>query len=61
MNEPVTSDLTFYAKWKANTSTVQFNANGGTGEMTAQTFADFATREEARREVYRLNGWKMGK
>ena len=21
--------------------------------------AEFATREEARREVYRLNGWKM--
>lgn len=23
--------------------------------------AEFATREEARREVYRLNGWKMKK
>lgn len=30
------------------------------GEFTCGTkVADFATREEARREVYRLNGWKM--
>lgn len=31
------------------------------GEFTLGTkVAEFATREEARREVYRLNGWKMG-
>lgn len=30
------------------------------GEFTCGTkVAEFATREEARREVYRLNGWKM--
>jgi uncharacterized repeat protein (TIGR02543 family) len=34
-----TSDatLTLYAKWTANTYTVSFNANGGSGSMTSQT------------------------
>ena len=61
MNEPVTSDLTFYAKWKANTSTVQFNANGGTGEMTAQTFTydvkQALTANGFTRTGYEFDGW----
>ena len=30
--------MTLYAKWTANNYTVNFDANGGTGSMTAQTF-----------------------
>ena len=30
--------LTLYAQWKANTYTVAFNANGGTGTMSNQSF-----------------------
>ena len=33
-----TSDQTWYAQWQPNTLTVQFNANGGTGSMSAETF-----------------------
>lgn len=33
-----TADLTLYAQWARNTAIVTFNANGGTGEMTPQTF-----------------------
>ncbi|MBR3947050.1 MAG: InlB B-repeat-containing protein [Bacteroidales bacterium] len=33
-----TADMTLYAQWSANTVTVTFNANGGTGEMAPQTF-----------------------
>ena len=31
-------EMTLYAKWTANNYTVSFDANGGTGSMTAQTF-----------------------
>ena len=34
----LTSATTLYAKWTANTYTVTFNANGGSGSMTAQTY-----------------------
>ena len=33
-----TAGLTLYAQWKANTYTVAFNANGGTGSMSNQSF-----------------------
>ena len=33
-----TADMTLYAQWERNTAIVTFNANGGTGEMTPQTF-----------------------
>ena len=33
-----TEDVTLYAKWNANTYTVKFDANGGTGTMESQTF-----------------------
>ncbi len=32
-----TGAVTLYAKWKANTYSVKYNANGGTGEMKTQT------------------------
>ncbi len=34
----VTQDLTLYAQWKRGIYTVTFDANGGTGFMSAQTF-----------------------
>ena len=33
-----TAGLTLYAQWTANTYSVEFNANGGTGTMTDQSF-----------------------
>lgn len=33
-----TSNITLYAQWTANTYTVQFDANGGTGTMDNQSF-----------------------
>ena len=33
-----TAGLTLYAQWKANTYTIEFNANGGTGTMEHQSF-----------------------
>ena len=33
----ITANTTLYAKWTINTCTVSFNANGGTGTMSAQT------------------------
>lgn len=35
---PVRQNLTLYADWKANTYTVRFDANGGTGTMKSQQF-----------------------
>ena len=34
----ISSDVELTAKWNANTYTVKFDANGGSGEMTDQTF-----------------------
>ena len=60
-NDKVTADTTLYAKWTANTSTVQFNANGGTGEMTAQTFTydvkQALTENGFTRTGYTFAGW----
>lgn len=36
--QTITEDTTIYAKWTPKTYTVTFNANGGSGEMAAQTF-----------------------
>ena len=60
-NDKVTADTTLYAKWTANTSTVQFNANGGTGEMAAQTFTydvkQALTANGFTRTGYEFAGW----
>ena len=37
----ITTDLTLYAKWTANTYTVSFNANGGSGGQTANVTATY--------------------
>ena len=34
----IADDTTYTAAWTANTYTVQYLPNGGTGEMAAQTF-----------------------
>ena len=53
--------VNLYAHWKANTYTVTYNANGGTGTMqnsTATYDQDFITRKNAfKKEGYTFNGW----
>ena len=36
-NTPITNSMTLYAKWTENKYTLTFDANGGTGSMTAKT------------------------
>ena len=36
-NTPITDSMTLYAKWTENKYTLTFDANGGTGSMTAKT------------------------
>jgi len=59
--KPVTSNLTLTATWVANTYTVQFDANQGTGSMTPQTFVydDLSTLKgnTFTREDYLFAGW----
>ena len=55
------ADVTLYAKWTANTYKVQFNANGGTGSMSNQTFtydvAQNLTKNTFNRSGYTFAGW----
>lgn len=57
----VTGDLTLTAKWNANTYTVKFNANGGSGTMTDQTFTydvpQALTANTFTRDGYTFAGW----
>ena len=57
----ITSSITLYAVWKANTYTVVFNANGGTGTMANQTFtydvAQALTANAFTRASYTFLGW----
>ena len=52
---------TLYAKWTANTYDVVFNANGGSGTMTAQTFtydvAQDLKQNTFTRTGYTFSGW----
>jgi|GEM_PF-1972422 len=52
---------TLYAQWKANTYTVTFDANGGTGTMKDQSFtydkAQNLSTNEFTREGYTFLGW----
>ena len=56
--------ITLYAQWEINTYKVTFNANGGTGSMSTQTFTH--GQEQAlnantfTRAHYTFNGWKDG-
>ena len=59
-----TGNVTLYAQWTQNaaaTYTVTFNANGGTGTMTAQTFtagtAQNLTANAFTRTGYTFSGW----
>ena len=56
-----TGELTFYAKWTANTYTVTFDANGGTinnGDVTEYTYGVGATLPtDVTREGYAFDGW----
>ena len=38
LTDKVNDEVTLYAKWAANTYTVKFNANGGSGEMADMSF-----------------------
>ena len=53
--------VTLYAKWEANTYSIDFNTNGGAGTMASQTFVyDTAQALEANRftkEGYTFKGW----
>ena len=58
-----TGAKSFYAKWLANTLTVQFNANLGSGTMTAQFLTYDATQalksNTFERSGYTFNGWAL--
>lgn len=51
---PVRQNLTLYADWTANTYTVRFDANGGTGTMRDQQFT--YDKKQALRECEFTNG-----
>ncbi|MBO5289417.1 MAG: InlB B-repeat-containing protein [Spirochaetales bacterium] len=57
----VTGDLTLTAEWNANTYTVKFNANGGSGTMTEQAFTydtkQALTANTFTRDGYTFAGW----
>ena len=57
----VTAPMTLYAVWKANTYEVNFNANGGEGTMSSQTFthgvAQAIKANAFTREGYTFAGW----
>ncbi|MEG0324087.1 MAG: BspA family leucine-rich repeat surface protein, partial [Raoultibacter sp.] len=60
----VTGDTKLYAKWKANTYTIVFDANGGTGTMADQTGVVYgaATNLNANtytKEGHTFAGWAM--
>jgi uncharacterized repeat protein (TIGR02543 family) len=48
--------ITLYARWKATTYKVAFNANGGTGTMAAQSITYGKTANLAR-NAFRRSGW----
>ena len=54
-------DKIYYAKWTANTYTVTFNANGGSGEMQPQQFTCYTeqtlTQNSFTRVGYTFTGW----
>lgn len=54
-----TSAITLHAQWNALAQTVTFNANGGTGSMTAQTSGSSAvlTTNTISRAGYGFTGW----
>jgi len=57
----ITANQTIYAQWAANTYTVNYNANGGTGTMASDTAtyeANYTTKANAfTRTGYTFKGW----
>ena len=57
----LTTDLTLYAQWTANSYTVTFDANGGEGSMNQQTFTydvkQTLTPNAFTRTGYSFTGW----
>ena len=57
----ISADITLYAQWTSNTVTVTFNANGGSGTMSPQTFtigvAQALTANSFTRTDYVFSGW----
>ena len=58
--------VTLYAKWKPNTYTIKFNANGGTGTMSALTNRKYGasytlTANAFKRTNYSFLGWTINK
>ncbi|HLX78142.1 MAG TPA: InlB B-repeat-containing protein [Acidimicrobiales bacterium] len=56
---PFTSSVTLYAQWLADTFTVTFNANGGSGSMAAESHnaATALTANGFKRPGYSFLGW----
>ena len=57
-----TGDVTLYAKWTANTYTVAYDANGGSGTMDSQTFT-YDAAQNLRTNTFTntgklFDGWK---
>ena len=56
-----TKNITLYAKWKANTYTVSYNANGGSGTMSTDTISygsDYTAKANTfTRPGYTFAGW----
>ena len=61
-NWNIASATTLYAKWKAHTYTVYFNANGGDGSMKEQPFTydieQALSENQFTRDGYSFAGWK---
>ena len=59
----ITGNLKLTAKWTANSYTVKFNANGGSGEMKDQTFTydieQTLTANTFTRDGYTFAGWAL--
>ena len=56
----LTQNVTLYAQWQHITYTVTFDANGGTGEMAAQTFNAGEAQALAVNVFSRDNYWFLG-
>lgn len=59
----ISTGATLYAKWTANSYTVKFKANGGSGTMDDQSFTYDATQALTRnaftRDSYHFAGWAL--
>ena len=53
---PVVTGIDLYAKWTANTFTVKFDANGGTGSMADQSFT-YDTEQPLTKNAFERDGY----